>query len=152
MNRIEEKEGVMKNEKKLWIKKLRGFEIVTISMVLLLMNHPSQSLVSNAIDDLSNGMSAYVFPNPIKEGFPPKLHLTIGEFERLFVHVYDVSGDLVFAEPLEPTGTFDANNNWIYESEMDSSVLHSGVYIGVVRSDNKGRDAVSEKFRFTVIK
>jgi len=93
----------------------------------------------------------YVYPNPVKGGETPVLHVEIGKVDVIRMRIYDIAGDLVFE------GRIDAavkvvNGLPAYEQSVDPSRFKSGAYIGVVTAEKAGKEAARKKFRFSVIK
>ncbi|MDD5259987.1 MAG: T9SS type A sorting domain-containing protein [bacterium] len=93
---------------------------------------------------------AYVYPNPVKEGKDPVIHVEVGEADKVEVYIYDVAGDL--QDSVEIT---DAPNiidgKYAYEYQWDTTDQASGVYIARIVA-TKGSDKLKITKKLAVVK
>lgn len=93
----------------------------------------------------------YVFPNPVRPGEVPTLHIEVGQADKVSYRLYDVAGDLVYEGKVD-VGPMVVEKKPAYEERLDVKKFKSGAYFGVVTAEKAGKDTVRKKFRFTVIK
>lgn len=97
---------------------------------------------------------ADAFPNPASQT-NPTLHIEVGIVDRVEIHVYDISGELVHRASLNgPPQTIDdgLGPQYAYEYTWDVSGIASGIYIYVVTAHKGGQGSAKVTGKVAVLK
>ena len=93
----------------------------------------------------------YAFPNPVKNGKNPTIHVECGLADHVELKFYDISGAGIHSAVI-PSAPSVINGRYVYEYTWDVSSLASGVYLCHVTALKDGRNPIKILKKVAVIK